>query len=139
MNVGLLSEGKMHSKVRTVISAIAMTAALSTAAQAYCPSPSVFGDFNRQVNNNLDYLLCLHNEQVTSLNNHARMLNSLADDMDRISSAQSRLGQALTADTASSTLVREVIANYTAIAAENLYLGEKVVELERRIEVLEGR
>lgn len=129
----------MYPRFRTVLSAVAMTAALSTSAQAYCPSPSTFGDFSRQVNNNLDYLLCLHNEQVTSLNNHARMLNSLADDIDRISSAQSRLGQALTADPVSSTLAREVISKYTAVAAENLYLIEKVVELERRLEVLEGR
>jgi hypothetical protein len=97
------------------------------------------GSYERQVDSNLDYLLCLHNQQVTSLNNHANMLNLLADDLDVLRSSQVRMGQtSATNEPAANILIREVITKYAAISEENSQLSAQVAALEKRLAVLEG-
>ena len=53
-------------------------------ASALCFQSTGF-DFSSSVNNALDHLICLHNEQVKSLNEHADLINaqaSLLSDLD---------------------------------------------------------
>lgn len=58
----------------------------STNAQALCYEGMGY-DFASEVSSALDYLVCLHNEQVDKLNEHAGYINnnsSNIDDVDRI-------------------------------------------------------
>lgn len=59
---------------------------LAGKAQAYCPDPMTFSSQSlvAQVNAQLDWLLCLHNEQVGSLNRHADKINDIADNLNRL-------------------------------------------------------
>jgi hypothetical protein len=92
------------------------------------------GSYERQVGSNLDYLLCLHNQQVTSLNNHADMINSIADELAFVRSSQT---SSTYTEPAANLLVREVVTKYAAVSEENSQLREKVVELEMRLDELE--
>jgi len=124
----------MRLKLNIAFETLLLTVALPTAALAYCPGPSPMGSYERQVGSNLDYLLCLHNQQVTSLNNHADMINSIADELAFVRSSQT---SSTYTEPAANLLVREVVTKYAAVSEENSQLREKVVELEMRLDELE--
>lgn len=48
----------------------------SSSAGAYCTQRTYSLDFADSVKNTVDYLMCLHNDQVDSLNRHANALNA---------------------------------------------------------------
>lgn len=99
-------------------------------AYAYCPEPRRYMSvsFEDQVSKYIDYLLCLHNEQVASLNEHARLINQLSDEIFglRATAGQGQVG-------ATSAVMREVLANYSAMSAQNEQLRQRIEELEARI------
>jgi hypothetical protein len=51
-------------------------------AAAYCSERNQ-STFEKQVNERLEWLLCLHNEQVGSMNSHATMIDNNAQGIDR--------------------------------------------------------
>lgn len=59
--------------VMTLVAAVAPT----SSAYAYC-SRGISFDFESQINAEFKYLICLHNEQVESLNQHADLINRQA-------------------------------------------------------------
>lgn len=63
------------------------TLGLSGPAAAYCPEPMSFTSQSlaSQVNAQLEWLLCLHNEQVGSLNRHADKINDIAGNLSNLS------------------------------------------------------
>lgn len=109
---------------------------LPSVVSAYCSEPLRYRyrSFDEQVGAYLDYLLCLHNEQVTSLNEHAVMLNQLGDDLDGLQRKPSR-GQ----DVATVAVMREVVVNYTAMKQENEQLRQRLKALEARLDLIEQR
>lgn len=113
---------------------VVVTMCLPSLANAYCPkdSSTLYRGFEDQVSGYIDYLLCLHNEQVTSLNEHARLINQLGDDVDGIRRASTK-GR----DAAAVSVMREVVVKYTAVEQENERLRRRIEELEVRLERVE--
>lgn len=103
-------------------------------AHAYCSEPLrySFTSFEDQVSGYFDYLLCLHNEQVGSLNEHARLINQLADEIDALPD-----GASAADENAYSLIIREVVVKYSAVQAENERLRQLVSDLEARVVNLE--
>ncbi|WP_219907803.1 hypothetical protein [Cereibacter changlensis] len=124
----------MRYRVFVGVAAAAVVISLPTLSAAYCSSPPSYSSssFEQQVGKNLDYLLCLHNEQVVSLNSHARILNALDADMASLSASQSRSG-----NSAETMTLREVVMKYTAVSEENALLSARLSELEGRLNELE--
>ncbi|MFV0645193.1 MAG: hypothetical protein ACK5NN_11950 [Sphingomonadaceae bacterium] len=62
------------------------TLGLSGPVAAYCPEPMSFTSQSlaSQVSAQLEWLLCLHNEQVGSLNRHADKINDIADNLSNL-------------------------------------------------------
>ncbi|MEJ6404953.1 hypothetical protein [Yoonia sp. 2307UL14-13] len=79
------------------------------------------------MNEQLDWLLCLHNEQVNSLNRHADQINSLADNLSRLAALLRAEG-----DRIDGIVIREREDNQRMLA-----MDARIEELIQRIEVLE--
>lgn len=124
--------------------AVLATSLLANPATAYCRQPTQFPvlSFEASVDKWLDYLLCLHNEQVTSLNNHATMINDLADTIDQVRSTVGGIQYNQTTATVPSpgsasvegttAVLREIVVRYDAMRSEN-------EQLQRRVEALEAQ
>jgi hypothetical protein len=56
---------------------------LPSMATAFCSEPrfSVMGSFEDQINDRIQYLLCLHNSQVDVLNQHARSIDAIREEI----------------------------------------------------------
>ena len=114
--------------------AITLGMCLPNLAYAYCPGVSTYSrGFEDQVSQYIDHLLCLHNEQVGSLNEHARLINQLGDEIDGL-----RRGSSQGETAAYTGIVREVVVKYSAMEAENKLLREHISDLEARLERVEG-
>lgn len=105
-----------------------------TLASAYCSETNgrLITRFEDAVNASIDYLLCLHNEQVVTLNSHATTLNAVEADLATLFASQSSSKSA-----AEAILLREVITRYTALSEENARLSIRLGELEGRLSSLE--
>ncbi len=104
------------------------TMCLPSAASAYCSKRMIYSGFEDQVRGYIDYLLCLHNDQVTTLNEHAGIINQLGDEVDGLRRASSQ-----GTDTAAASVLREVVTKYKAVEQENELLRRRVEELEVRL------
>jgi len=116
-----------HTKVIAIT--FAATFGLVGSVAAYCPQPMSFGSQSlaAQVNDQLDWQLCLHNEQVGSLNRHADLLNSLSDRLAGLAGLIRMEG-----DRVDAVVVRERV-DFT----ERQVMQQRIVDLEQRIETLE--
>ncbi|RGP35349.1 hypothetical protein [Pseudotabrizicola alkalilacus] len=111
-----------------------------TLASAYCSETNgrLITRFEDAVNASIDYLLCLHNEQVTSLNIHAEAIDRLSaytSSLDRKVSAGSATrtdGSPIAGEGVSLAILRDVASRYEMIMQEN-------ADLRQRIEVIEAR
>lgn len=83
-------------------------------AHAYCSEPRRYASssFEGQVSDHIDYLLCLHNEQVDSLNEHARLINQLGGEIDGM-----RADGAAGSESAPTLIMREDARTAVACAA----------------------
>ena len=107
-----------------------------------CASPSRYGDFADQVNNNLDWLLCLHNVQVASLNDQAAMLNGLSDDLYLLRTAYLGLNTdftALSQNRGETVFEQELLQQFIDIAAENILLRLELTNIYNRLNALEAQ
>lgn len=129
-------EQAVRCRVFVGVATAAGVISLPTLAAAYCSSPPSYlsSSFEQQVGKNLDYLLCLHNEQVVSLNSHATMLNALDADLASLSASQSRSG-----NNSETMILRELIVKYTALSEENIRLAARLSQLEAAVSELEVR
>lgn len=120
--------------MRAVVFA-ALTAAvivvLPGVALAYCPEPRSYsyGSVEAQINAYIDHLICLHNEQVQTLNQHAEGINGLGDEIDGI---RRNLAQAVIPS------LKEQRQAVSELEAENLRLRRQVDEQEVRLRRLEN-
>lgn len=82
----------MNKSIIKLAMVTSMSFGSANAVDAYCSEPTKFGNASLvdQVNAQLDWLLCLHNEQVRSLNRHADQINTIADKLSKLD-AQMRL------------------------------------------------
>lgn len=103
---------------------ITTTLGLSSPAAAYCPEPMTFTSQSlaSQVNAQLEWLLCLHNEQVGSLNQHADKINSIADNLSSLA-----------------VLLRAEGDRIDGIVMREREGFEQVSEMDARIDALERR
>jgi hypothetical protein len=97
------------------------------------PRSYTFNSFEDHVNGYIDYLICLHNEQVGSLNDHARLINQLGGEIDSLGD------RSTSGNDASVTIMREVVIKYSAMKAENEQLVRRISDLETRLVQLEAR
>lgn len=113
----------MNTKINMSVAAI-LTFILAGKAQAYCPEPMTFSSQSlvAQVNAQLDWLLCLHNEQVGSLNVHADKINSIADNLSSLA-----------------VLLRAEGDRIDGIVMREREGFEQVSEMDARIDALERR
>lgn len=72
--------------LKSFCASLIFTVGVAGSAAAYCPEPMTFTSQSlvAQVKAQLDWLLCLHSEQVGSLNRHADSINDLADNLNRL-------------------------------------------------------
>lgn len=111
-----------------------------TFASAYCSQTNgrLITRFEDAVNANLDYLLCLHNEQVTTLNGHAEAIDSLSNYITAFEGKVSAAGVArsdggtVPGQDVSLAILRDVASRYEAIEKEN-------ADLRKRVEALEAK
>ena len=101
-------------------------------AHAYCVQPLNSRGFERQVNDYIEHLICLHNEQVDTLNRHADLINDLGAELDGL-----RAGTLRETDSAPLSIMREVVVKYSAMEAENEQLRQRIAELEIRLARIE--
>lgn len=102
--------------------------ALAAEAAAFCPEPSHWRgiSFETQVESYLEYLLCLHNGQVGTLNEMSIQQNSLRSDLSTVSD---RLDEAFT----------QLLQMYVELGTTNAELVTRVEMLEERMQALELR
>ncbi|MCB2127848.1 MAG: hypothetical protein KDE03_01910 [Rhodobacteraceae bacterium] len=106
--------------------ALAGTLLITGKANAFCTRG--FGyDFGSKLNAELDYLVCLHNEQNDALNSQADIVNNHASVINDLSNRQDRISEAMR-DLAG--LIDEARRDYAA-------LEDRVTDLEYRIQALE--
>lgn len=105
----------------------------SSTASAYCPEPTFFfgKSFEAEVNDNFKHLICLHNEQVTSLNQHATEINHLNDLIDGMKN-----NNTTTTKNPDDEVVRKLISRYGDLATENQFLKYRVDKLEKQLKEL---
>lgn len=101
-----------------------MIAGIPVMAEA-CTNNGRYGDFAAQVNGNLDWLLCLHNEQVDSLNRHADLIDDLGRDLQHNAEMD--------------RVVVMAVAEQSAMLRENAALRESLVALDARVAALEAQ
>jgi hypothetical protein len=102
--------------------------ALATEAAAFCPEPSYWRgiSFETQVESYLEYLLCLHNGQVGTLNELSIQQNSLRSDVSTVSD---RSNEAFT----------QLLQMYVELGTTSAELLARVEMLEERLQALEAR
>lgn len=100
---------------------------LPSLAHAYCPEPRRYfsRSFEAQVNSYIDHLICLHNEQVTSLNQHAETINGLGTEIDTI---RRNIAQVVI------PAASEQLQDIAALEQENERLRRRIEELETRLD-----
>ena len=101
-------------------------------AGATCTRPINYGNFEGQVNGNLDWLLCLHNEQVDSLNGHANRLADLSDQLYAASELNASILDQL------ETINGSVMTNFMISMQNQVTFEEKLLALTARIAALEA-
>ena len=103
-------------------------------ATAFCSEPrfSVMGSFEDQINDRIQYLLCLHNSQVDVLNQHARSIDAIREEIRvlRLVSIEER-------DFEANLILSEVAKDYSEMQINSQLLRQRVNELEARIERME--
>jgi septal ring factor EnvC (AmiA/AmiB activator) len=110
--------------MKTLILPLIIMAA-STPAHAFCSQG--FGvDFAQKVSGYIDYLICLHNEQTDSLNEHARLINQHANVIGEIQESQRRQWSAL----------QDLSSIINVLSEENQRISSQNQDLERQIEEL---
>ena len=113
--------------MRALVLAV-MFITVTTAANAFCQRKTqLMSDFSDTIANEFEYLICLHNEQVNSLNQHSNLLGTHTEAIIEIQDRQHRIAQALTE-----------ISNLVDIAIkENSAFERRLDDLERRLHSLE--
>lgn len=101
---------------------------LTGKAQAYCPEPSYWRgiSFETQVESYLEYLLCLHNGQVGTLNELSIQHSSMRSDIATVSDR-------------SDEAFKQLLKMYVELGTTNAELVAKVEMMEERLEALELR
>ena len=84
------------------------------------------------MNGNLDWLLCLHNEQVDSLNGHANRLADLSDQLYAASELNASILDQL------ETINGSVMTNFMISMQNQVTFEEKLLALTARIAALEA-
>lgn len=119
----------MSKNIKIFVLGFAATIGFAQSVAAYCPEPMLFGrpSLAEQVNSQLNWMLCLHNEQVGSLNRHADQINSLSESMSGLAGLIRMEG-----DRVDSIVIRE-----RDDFEERRVLLQRISDLEQRIATLE--
>lgn len=119
----------MSRYLRIFVFGFGVTFGLTESAAAYCVQPRLFGSpsLAEQVNGQLEWMLCLHNEQVGSLNRHADQLNSQSESLRGLAGLIRMEGERV-----DGVLIRE-----RNNSAERKALLQRISDLENRIKSLE--
>ena len=98
-------------------------------------------EFTAQVNANLDWLLCLHNEQVDSLNRLGNSLNGLSDELYLLRTLYDGLNAdfgALSQYEGETLLEQELLQHFIDIEAENILLRMELTDIHIRLAAIEN-
>lgn len=108
--------------------AVLLVFGLTAKAQAYCPEPSHWRgiSFETQVESYLEYLLCLHNGQVDTLNELSMQQSSMRSEIATVSDR-------------SDEAFKQLLTMYVELGTTNAELVAKVEMLEERLQALELR
>ncbi|MBL9049762.1 MAG: hypothetical protein JNK19_06595 [Tabrizicola sp.] len=114
---------------------VAFLLAAPSSAQAFCSQG--FGvDFAQKVSGYIDYLICLHNEQTDTLNEHARLINQHADLLNELNDGGRKQWDALQG---LSSALDDLVQENRRTMKRNEELESELENLTRRLDELNYR
>ena len=114
-----------------LIAAFTLIVWSNTANACFEPTWYVGKSFEAEVNDNLKHLICLHNEQVTRLNEHATEINRINNLIEGMRHSNANLSTKN-----NDKVLQELISRYGKLATENQFLKYRVDKLEKQLQEL---